>query len=213
MALSSRRTSASPRDCYSYLREFKGGYKMHILRRLFVVPIANNNKGKTTMIRELVAQGMGAQFDTLQKGRRKLISPGGRPIDAYVFNRSFQEVERKHYSNVEAALDGNDPHWARRDLVIMSSHVTGGSKEHISRDIDQMIAAAHATGFDAVCAQVLLGNETAAVRKQRRSLLLKPWDERWTIPNPHLEDDPEGQLSALGRDLWTFICRTMVPLA
>lgn len=90
---------------------------MQIARRLFVVPLANNDHGKTTMLRALVNQGQGSALKANHKKNRSLTSPWGRPIDAYVFGRSYQEMEKKPhgpYGSVEAALDGNDPHCGAR---------------------------------------------------------------------------------------------------
>jgi len=43
---------------------------MQIARRLFVVPLANNNHGKTTMVRALVKQGQGSSIKSVKKGSR-----------------------------------------------------------------------------------------------------------------------------------------------
>src|SRR5258708_2430781 len=64
---------------------------MHLVRRLFVVPLADNDHGKTTMIRALVSQGLGREMQMQRKGERVLVSPHGRDIDSYVFGRSYQE--------------------------------------------------------------------------------------------------------------------------
>ena len=72
---------------------------MMIARRLFVVPLANNDHGKTTIINALLAQGIGAPSPE-RKGARILISPGGRNVDAYVFVRSYQETEKSQPSAV-----------------------------------------------------------------------------------------------------------------
>ncbi|WP_439890043.1 hypothetical protein ACS7SF_12280 [Ralstonia sp. 25C] len=181
---------------------------MQIVRRLFVVPLANNNHGKTTMIRALVNQGQGTALKSIQKNSRSLTSPWGRPIDAYVFGRSYQEIEKTPYGTVEAALDGNDPDWRKRELVIMPSHVTGITNKQSSDDVDQMIDAAHRAGFDVICATVIFTGEDEEDRTQFAAIWSKAWDERWTIPNPRpLKAD--GQLEALGRDLWTWICRAL----
>ena len=180
---------------------------MKIVRRLFVVLLANNNCGKSTIIRALVSQGLGRTFQVQRKGVRLLTSPWGRPVDAYIFGRSFQEVEQFDHGTVENALNANDPEWRSRELVIMPSHVTDKSAVN---DIDEMIDAAHSAGFDAICATVIITGSNQHHRSQYRDIWRKPWDERWTIPNPYL-DDPEGQLEALGRDLWTWICRALAP--
>lgn len=132
----------------------------------------------------------------------------GRPIDALVFGRSYQEKEKKPYGSVEAALDGNDPDWRKRELVIMPSHVTGIASKQSPDDIDQMIDAAHSAGFDVICATVVFTGDEGEDRSQFSDIWRKPWDERWTIPNIR-PMEADGQLEALGRDLWTWICRAL----
>lgn len=178
---------------------------MIISRRLFVVPLANNNYGKTTIIRALASQGMGMDFKKYPKGARQLETPFGRPVDAYIFGRSFQETEKSTYESVEAALDGNDPKWRTRELIIMPSHV--GKNDQT--DIQHMIDVAHSAGFDAVAASVILTTDTGDNRHNFPPIWRMNWDERWTIPNPW-SSDPDGQLQALGRDLWSWISNTLV---
>ena len=147
---------------------------MRIARRLFVVPLANNDHGKSTMINALLAQGLGGSSPG-QKGPRKLVSPWGREIDAYIYIRSYQETEKDHGS-VTAALDHNDPQWRERELIIFPSHVG-----HSAADIDQMILAAHTAGFDAICASVIFAGATPENRAGFYPIWEKAWDERWTI--------------------------------
>lgn len=181
---------------------------MHIARRLFVVPLANGNHGKTTLIRALVNQGQGSALTTNQKSIRSLTSPSGRPVDAYVFGRSYQEKEKGPHSSVEAALHFNDRHWHTRELIIMPSHISGITNPDAPDDIDQMIDAAHGAGFDIICAAILMNRDPKGISAQRAAIWKKPWDERWTIPNPRVAK-PDGPLDALGRDLWTLICRVL----
>ena len=79
---------------------------MRIARRLFLVPLADNDHGKTLMIRGLVSQGVGYAYTPPQpqKGARTLISPWGREVDAYIFGRSYQETEKGAHETVEEAL-------------------------------------------------------------------------------------------------------------
>jgi hypothetical protein len=177
---------------------------MKIVRRLFVVPLADNNHGKSTMIRALVSQGLGKAVQLQKKGVRDLVSPWGRHIDAYVFGRSYQEKEKGIYGSVEAVLVGNDPSWRTRELIIMPSHVS--PQDH--KDIQGMIAVGHSAGFDVISAAILLEGNGNSNRSDFPPIWVMPWDERWTIPNPVI-DNPEGQLEALGRDLWTWICRAL----
>ncbi|AJA10266.1 hypothetical protein SKP52_16970 [Sphingopyxis fribergensis] len=133
-----------------------------------------------------------------------MITPEGRHVDAYIFGRSYQEVERGDYGSVVAALDANDPDWRQRELIVMPSHV---ASEDID-DIKAMIAAAHAAGFDAIAAPIVYWDEHSDNRADLAKALVLDWDVRWTVPNPwHRE--PEGQLWALGNDLWSRISRTL----
>jgi hypothetical protein len=185
------------------------GIGMRIARRLFVVPIANDKHGKSTMIRALVSQGLGRTVGLQKKGVRELTSPWGRVIDAFVFGRSYQEKEKREHGSVEQTLDANDPRWKTRELIIMPSHVDPVKDESdIDADIDEIISAAHGAGFDAICASVIFTGAREEDRSSFTDIWRKPWDERWTIPNPYV-DQPEGQLEALGRDLWTWICRAL----
>jgi len=73
-----------------------------------------------------------------------------------------------------------------------------------------MISLAHQAGFDIICAAVLLD---ADKRPRLADIWEKDWDERWSVPNPTQENKAIriAQLQALGRDLWMWICRALVP--
>lgn len=174
---------------------------MRISRRLFVVLLAENDHGKSTMTRALVGQGLGVAAINPHKGRRPLVSPWGRVIDAYVFIRSYQEVEQNQFGSVENALDQNDPDWRTRELIILPSHV-------VEADTLQMIDVAHSGGFDVICATVVLD---PADRQRCQQIWQQRWDERWTLPNPRIGDDSTSvpQIEAIGRDLWVWICRAL----
>jgi hypothetical protein len=186
---------------HAYSGEF--AYMM-ITRRLFVVPLADNNHGKTTAINALLMQGLGAASPE-ETGVRTLISPWGRQIDAYVFVRSYQETEKKKHKSVAAALSASDRQWKERDLIFFPSHV-----RNAKGDIAEMIAAAHGAGFDAVCATFIFTGARSENRSIHSDIWSQPWDERWTVPNPRDHDKPaDGQLRALGCDLWTKICAAL----
>ena len=171
---------------------------MHILRRLFVVLLANNSHGKSHLMNSLLSQGLGAPSPG-RKGRRRLRSPWGRRIDALVFVRSYQETEKNQHENVVAAIEAEDSEWYSRELVILPSHLN-------REDVRQMIAATHENGFDAVVASILLSDEE---RRGYRECWAEDWDERWNIPNPTTDENWEAQVDALGRNLWTWICQAM----
>jgi hypothetical protein len=178
---------------------------MMIVRRLFVVPLANDHHGKTTMVNALLARGLGVSSPG-DKGSRTLVSPWGRRINAYVFVRSYQEKEKKKHKSVAAALIANDPHWEDRELIVLPSHV-----RNAKRDVDEIIAAAHGAGFDAVCATVIFTGLRPENRSLHADIWQSDWDERWTVPNPrNAKEPPDGQLLTLGCDLWTWICRALV---
>ena len=179
---------------------------MRICRRLFVVLLANNDHGKTTMIRALVSQGLGKAIGKQKNGIRKLTSPWGRPIDAYIFGRSYQEVEKGNHDSVAEALDKNDPDWRERELVIMPSHVSYIENGDEGDDIDQMIDVAHSAGFDVICATVSFAALTGNNRTRFSDIWRKPWDERWTIPrvrsgvqSPLRTGDPFGRQADLAK--------------
>jgi hypothetical protein len=174
---------------------------MRIVRKLFVVLLANNEHGKTTMLNALLPQALGTASPA-RKGPRDLTSPFGRKIDAYVFVRSYQEAEKVSDKNMIGVLDSNDRDWRTRELVIFPSHLDRS-------DVEEMINAAHGAGFDAICAAVILRD-----RDQIRcaEIWQLNWDERWTIPNDSKEEfDWRPQCEALGRDLWTWICLALSP--
>lgn len=166
--------------------------------------MANDKHGKSTMIRMMVSQGLGKAVDLHKKGIRDLITPWGRSIDAYVFGRSYQEVEKRNYKSVVDALNGNDSNWRERELIVLPSHV---AKTDLP-DIKEMIDAGHSAGFDVIAASVLLTPDTGSSRGQFPDIWRMDWDERWTVPNPRV-DDPAGQLDAIGRDLWTWISKAV----
>jgi hypothetical protein len=175
---------------------------MRICRRLFVVVVADNDHGKSTAMNALLSQGLGG-ISPGRKGARLLTSPWGRTIDAYIFVRSFQEIEKKPHRTVQAALDHNDPMWRQRELIIFPSHSTNSHA-----DIAEMIEAAHEAGFDAVCASLLIIGDTGDDRELFAPIWGMNWDERWTLPNPQTEYWSE-QVKAIGRDLWAWICQAI----
>ena len=175
---------------------------MWIARRLFVVPLAQNDHGKSTAVNALLSQGLGTASPE-RKGARRLISPWGKQIDAYVFVRSYQEKEKTADGTVQDALDHNDPSWRERELIVFPSHVLKSSG-----DTKQMIDAAHAAGFDAVCASLIMTGNDGDDRLSFATIWSQDWDERWTMPNPRTERWKE-QVEAIGRDLWMLVCKVL----
>jgi hypothetical protein len=172
---------------------------MRVSRRLFVVPLADNNYGKSTLIRALVGQGRARNMDALQHGVQRLQSSTGRRIDALIFPRSYQESEKQEHGSVYRALDTVDSEWRTRALVILPSHLD-------IDDIREIVRTARRAGFDAVAAVIVIPELDDRTSDRLCDSLGASWDLRWTINNPR-SDDWEGQVQALGRDLWTWICR------
>jgi hypothetical protein len=182
----------------------KGSLPMMIARRLFVVPLGNNNHGKSTIMNALLSQGLGGPSPG-KKGVRTLTSPGGRKINAYIFGRSYQETEKPKHKSVAEALKENDPDWKKRELIIFPSHVSRSET-----DVEEMISLAHGAGFDIICAAAVLD---ADKRSRLADVWQAGWDERWTVPNPDRrhKENQTAQLEALGRDLWMRICKALAP--
>lgn len=169
-----------------------------ITHRLFVVPLANNNHGKTHLIRAVVQQAERRDLQVIQRGPRSLWSPWGRTVDALVIPRSYQETLASEFSSVEQALDGVDPSWRQRDLVILPSHLQ-------VPDCATIIDLAHGAGFDVIAVSILLVSGDIA---QSQGCLSLPWDERWTLSNDQTIDHA-GQVESLGHDLWSWIAAAL----
>jgi hypothetical protein len=171
-----------------------------IRRRLFVVPLAENDHGKTTLVRSLVSQGTRNSYMKLPKGERTLYTPWAQAVDAYVFPRSFQEAEKKDHPKVKDALDANDRRWRQRDLIIMPSHL-------FPNDCAGMIAEAHAAGFDALAVSIFLDRKEIEKERYVKCMSLS-WDARWCVDNKK-NSNSNDQVEALGRDLWVAISATV----
>lgn len=169
-----------------------------ITRRLFVVPLANNDHGKTNMIRSLVRQGERRSVDVVRRAVRTLYSPWGRIIDSLVIPRSYQETLEAEFGSVEGALDGVDALWRQRDLVVFPSHLD-------LADCRDMLKLAHGAGYNVIAAPFLLEPEEISNYVDCLELY---WDERWTISNDFTEDW-SAQVEALGHDLWAWIAAAL----
>ena len=169
-----------------------------ITRRIFVVPLANNNHGKTTIIRSLVNQGERKTLDEVKRGARTMQSPWGRSIDALIIPRSYQETLEKEFGSVKNALNSVDKDWRTRDLIVFPSHL-------ISTDCATMIKLAHGAGFDAISVPILLHPRDMS---QYETCLELPWNERWTLSN-NKKAKFTAQIEALGHDLWSWIAAAL----
>lgn len=162
------------------------------------MPLANDNHGKSKLMRALLEHAERRRLKKPRKGVKRLRTPWGRAVDALVFIRSYQESLAGWYGSVIGSLDAEDKDWRDRDLIIMPSHLK-------SADCSQMIQAAHEGGFDAISVSVQL--EVDDIRKSK-DCFTELWDERWTVRNP-TSDDWEGQVNALGSDLWVWVAAAL----
>ncbi len=185
----------------SDLKQYNPGVQMlprAITRRLFVVPLANNDHGKTTMIRSFVRQGERREVEVVRRAVRTLHSPWGRVIDSLVIPRSYQETLEAEFGSVEEALDGVDALWRQRDLVIFPSHLD-------LSDCRAMLKLAHGAGYNVIAASLILDS---AKMPNYADCLELPWDERWTISND-VAENWGAQVEALGHDLWAWIAAAL----
>lgn len=171
--------------------------------RHFVVLLANNDHGKTTLVRSLVSQGTRRAYTQVQKNHYILYSRRAQEIDAYIFPRSYQEVEKKKHPLVTGALDSNDPEWWKRDLILMPSHLD-------QDDCASMIEAAHSEGFDALAVTLCITRTRLRKLRGYHECMSLGWDARWRVNNPET-DDWSAQVEALGRDLWGALSSRLFP--
>ncbi len=180
-----------------------------ITRRLFVVLLGNNEHGKTTITTSLINNGLGGpptgRQGKYRKGTYSLFSPWGRPVEACIFVRSFQEREEKHHERPRDALDAICSKWRELDLVVFPLHPTPEGQQAALGDARDMIEAGQEAGFDVVCASIIHLDRDW---KSGRHIWSLAWDERWTLFNPEAERW-EQQVTRLGTMLWTRICQTM----
>lgn len=165
-----------------------------LVRRVFVVLLADGNHGKSTLIQRLISLGQHWKYQRAHKGARVMRSFEGREIDALIFPRSFQEIEGKDHDTPREALDAIDPkQWFKRELIVMPSHVN-------LADVKAMLETAHSAGFDAVCASMMhLERDWHDYPK----VWALDWDERWTLVNRETgpRKEIEGGLNALAASL------------
>jgi len=166
-------------------------------RKLFLVLLGNDKHGKGHIIRPLVTL-MEPHLEKPPKGRRRLQLRPGCLVDSYIFIRSYQEYEQPDYGDdIGRCLDANDADWRQRDLLLMPSHI---ELNHLGAMID----IAHAAGFSAVVAYILMSHGEIA---NYGGALQLNWDERWEIWNFTNQNFWEVQCSSIGNSLMWRIFR------
>lgn len=154
--------------------------------------IGNNNTGKTSFQRNLVAELCNEHYKRLPRNVVKQISHPRAPrkfATIFTCNRSYQE-NIKEYISVENYFE----HFFKdADICILSSHTHGDSYDHIEEMIRQLKFRCYnvagifwSNGFD----------------KEAQKISLLPWQERLWIDNPLLEDQRKvpAQLVRVARD-------------
>ena len=193
---------------------WKGYVEIPSVRKLFVVPLAENNHGKSLIIRSLVRLA-GASVTGWKRQTMILTTFSGQRISALVFPSSLSEMQHREPDKTRAEnfLEELDHSWWTYDLIILPSH------ENLA-DVDRLIKLGQRHGYDMVA--VTITKNEKAISADHRDCLGRPWDERWTLRNPRIikfqvEQKKLGPLTArasmqidtLAGHLWTRIQRTM----
>lgn len=188
-----------------------------VIRKLFVVPLAENDHGKSLIIRQVVRIARG-EHRGQKRGEHALMLSSGQIVSAIVFPASLSEQQHREPGlTVESALAGVDPHWWTYDLIIFPCHVDPS-------DVRRMRMLAHAFGFDAIVANITR-NEGVRPSADLQTCLAQNWDERWWIRNETIarfgiENAERGhstlsrranaRIGMLAAHLWSRIGRAML---
>ncbi len=184
------------------------------VRKLFVVPIAENNHGKSLVIRALVRLA-GARTTGWKRLDVALMAFSGQRISALIFPSSLPEMKGRepHKTTPEEFLRALDRRWWTYDLILLPIHEDAA-------DADELIALGQRHGYDMIA--VTITRDETIISPSHQDCLCRPWDERWTIRNPTLprfqverkklgplSKRAEAQINGLAGHLWTRIQRTM----
>jgi len=174
-------------------------------RRIFLVPLANDEHGKGRIINGFISQARHDYYVSANKNPYTLTSHANDKIDAFIFPRSYYEVEKGEYNTVRDCLYDHDSFWERLDLIVLPNHT-------YDRDFDdnkQMVRCARDAGFDPICVPILFDAEYPS--SVHEHLRLK-WSERWTIFNADREHSTsmDQQLRSIGKDLWWRVSKEIL---
>jgi len=154
--------------------------------------IGNNNTGKTSFQKHLLAELCGKQYDRLPSNAANPVTHPRAPRNfatLFTSNRSYQEklAEYRSVDNYFANF------FQDADVCILSSHTSGDSRKHV----DEMIRHLWRRCYNV--AGVFWSN---AFDNNAEEIALLPWQERLWIHNPPLEDKDNipDRLSDLAHD-------------
>ncbi len=195
---------------------WEGYRELPVIRKLFIVPLGENNHGKSSIVRAMiqVAKGEPAPW---RKAAHILTAPTGARLSALVFPSSYQEQEKPKGNSVLRALSdlarakGKSP-WFTYDLIIYPSH-----DDRV--DLEAMFELGQGHGYDMVAVSILLDE---SYPPPHQDCLRLPWSERWTARNYRLrqfkakgaEDknleltgQARAQIDMLASQLWSQVDR------
>lgn len=170
-----------------------------VKEKYFMVLLAENNHGKGTILESMVNK---AKDHLTRKGGKKL-QFSNRQVDAFVFRRSFQEVEKSKYPTPFEALIGNfqelkiQEDWYEKELIIMPSH--SNQWENCYNDVVQMLDTAQGYGFNTLLSYIIMDKETDYVDYE--DILKLNWNKKWELINPRTNSYLQPCLS-LGKELY-----------
>ena len=195
---------------------WKGYVEIPSVRKLFVVPLAENNHGKSLIIRSLVRLA-GASVTGWKRQTMILTTLGGQRISALVFPSSLSEMQHREPDKTKAEdfLRDLDRSWWTYDLIILPSHEK-------TADVDGLIKLGQRHGYDMVVVAIVKNEK--AISAALRNCFGQSWNERWILRNPRilrfqveniklgpLTARASAQIDTLAGHLWTRIQRTMFP--
>ncbi|MGG0175807.1 hypothetical protein [Gottfriedia acidiceleris] len=170
-----------------------------IKEKYFMVLLAENNHGKGTVLESMVIK---ANSHLTRKGEKRL-QFSNRIVNAFVFRRSFQEVEKSKYPTPFDALVGNfeeqniQEDWYDKELIIMPSHAN--QRESCYNDVVQMMETAQQYGYNTLLAYIMMDKATDYAEYE--DILKLNWDKKWELVNPRTANHLQECLS-LGKDLF-----------
>ena len=161
--------------------QYWAGYQeIPVMRKLFIVPVAENNHGKTLVLRSVVRLARGQHRGQIRDSH-KLMLASGQVVSAIVFPSSFQEqLHREPGLSIEGALRRVDKNWLTYDLIIFPSHENPA-------DVESMLLLAHRHGYDAIIVN-FTRNEGWPTSEAMQECFQQNWEQRWIIRNESMSN-------------------------